>query len=100
MDDLLLLVGLLLGLLQGVGILVVVHMMPEHYANLRFPDLALALVAGAGTLVAESAVCVELALLLGNLAGSLVDGRERERNGCASGGSAEVLALFSKLQAD
>ena len=68
--------------------------------NLRFPDLALALVAGAGTLVAESAVCLELALLLGNLAGGLVNSGERKGNGCASGGSAEVLALFSKLQAD
>ena len=40
--------------------------------NLRFPDLALALVAGSSTLVAEGTVGLELALLGGNLAGSLV----------------------------
>ena len=62
-------------------------------ANLRFPDLALAFVAGSCTLVTEGAVSLELALLSGNLAGSLGDEGGREGNRCAGGGSGEVGTL-------
>ena len=67
-----------------------------HALYLAFLNSWRGLVHGAQT---ERAVRLELALLLGNLAGGLVNSRERKGNGCASSGSAEVLALFFKLQA-
>ena len=61
--------------------------------NLRFPDLALALVASVGPLVAESAVSLELALLLGDLAGCLRGEGFWEGEGGAGGRSLEVVTL-------
>ena len=66
--------------------------------NLRFPDLALAFVASVGPLVAESAVSLELALLLGNLARRLVSEGRGEGDGCTGGGSGEIGALQRQLQ--
>ena len=65
----------------------------EQVTNLRFPDLALALVTGGGTLVAEGTVGLELALLLGDLAGRLMDVGVGERELVAGCLSLELLSL-------
>ena len=67
----------------------------EQVTNLRFPDLALALVTGGGTLVAEGTVGLELALLLGDLAGSLGGEGRGEGKGSAGGGRGEVVTLYN-----
>ena len=66
----------------------------EQVTNLRFPDLALALVTGGGTLVAEGTVGLELALLLGDLAGCLVDVWVGESDLCASCLGLKVVTLL------
>ena len=65
----------------------------KQVTNLRFPDLALALVTGGGTLVAEGTVGLELALLGGDLTGSLADKRGRESDGRTGGSGGKVVAL-------
>ena len=65
--------------------------------NLRSPCLALALVLGERPLVAESAVSLEFPLLLGDLAGCLVDVGVGESDLCASGLGLEVVALINFL---
>lgn len=65
----------------------------HEYTNLRFPNLARTLVAGSSALVAESAVGLELALLLGDLAGLLADEGRRDGEGRAGRGGGEVLTL-------
>ena len=61
--------------------------------NLRFPNLARTLVAGSGALVAESAVGLELALLLGDLAGLLADEGRGDGESRAGRRGGELLTL-------
>ena len=68
----------------------------EWTTNLRFPNLALALVAGGSTLVAENAVCLELSLLLGDLAGCLGDESGGKGDGGTGGSGGEVVALTQR----
>lgn len=61
--------------------------------NLGFPDLALAVVTGGGTLIAESAVRLEALLLGSDLAGCFVNVRIEDGDAGAGGLSREVIAL-------
>ena len=73
-------------------------MAEDFKTNLGFPDLALALVTGSSTLVAERAVRLELALLLGDLAGSLGGEGRGEGEGSAGGGRGEVVTLYNYVR--
>ena len=64
--------------------------------NLRLANLASALVPGLSTVVAESAVRLEVALFVSDPARSLMDMRRWKREGLAGGRGGKVVALHVK----